>query len=67
LSHIEAASGVRGTRIAPATNFDRQTWESVDVDITLGRRWYVNGGWEQDGGGSGGESRQMNLGVNWRF
>ncbi len=67
LSHVEYAGGVRGTRIAPATSFDRQTWQSINVDLTLGRRWYLNGGWEHDAGGSAGPSRTFTGGASWRF
>ncbi len=67
LSHLEYGGGVRETRIAPATSFEQQTWQSVTVDITIGRRWYLNGGWEHDAGGSAGASRQYTGGASWRF
>ena len=61
------AGGVRGTRIAPKTTFDNQNWESVDLDVTLGRRWYMNGGYERDYGGSSGSTEQVQGGLSWRF
>lgn len=67
LSHIEATGGVRGTRVASVNTWDRQNWTSVDFDLTLGRRWYMNGGYEQDTGGSGGAMKQLQAGLNWRF
>jgi hypothetical protein len=67
LSHIEAAMGVRGTRIAPNTTYDNQTWQSIDMDLALGRRWYVNGGFERDYGGSSGDTEQVQGGLSWRF
>jgi hypothetical protein len=67
LSHVEAAGGVRGTRMAPATAWSNQNWQSIDVDLTLGRRWYMNGGYERDYGGSGGTSEQVQGGISWRF
>ncbi len=67
LSHIEMAAGVRGTRIAPKTTFDNQAWQSVDMDLALGRRWYVNGGFERDYGGSSGDTEQFQGGLSWRF
>ena len=66
-THLDASGGVRGTRIAPATGFDQQHWLNVSADLTLGRRWYANGGWEEDRGGSGANSRQVQAGLSWRF
>jgi hypothetical protein len=67
LSHIEASGGVRGTRIAPAGDWNHQNWTSLDLDLTLGRRWYLNGGYERDYGGNSGDTRQVQAGLNWRF
>ena len=58
---------MRGTRIAPATVWDDQDWASANLDVTLGRRWYVNAGYERDYGGSGGTTEQVQAGVSWRF
>ena len=66
-SHVEVAGGVRGTRSDPAPGWDSQTWQSVDVNFTMGARWYLNGGFERDHGGSGGAAQQMQAGVSWRF
>jgi hypothetical protein len=67
LSHVEAAGGVRRTRSGPAGLDDVEHWQSVDVDVTLGRRWYASGGWEHDRGGASGQSRQLQGGLSWRF
>ena len=67
LSHLEIAGGVRGTRAAPRTTFENQNWQSVDLDLALGRRWYVNGGFERDYGGTGGDTEQIQGGLSWRF
>jgi len=66
-AHIEIAGGVRGTRIAPTTTFDNQNWESIDLDLTLGRRWYTNAGFERDYGGSSTDTQQVQAGLSWRF
>jgi hypothetical protein len=67
LSHVEISGGVRGTRTAPSTTFDNQNWQSIDVDLALGRRWYMNGGFERDYGGTGGDTKQVQGGLSWRF
>jgi hypothetical protein len=67
LSHLEASGGVRGTRIAPSTVYDNQNWLSMDLDVTVGRRWYVNGGYEHDYGGNSGSTQQVQGGISWRF
>jgi len=72
LSHLEASGGVRGTRVgivvAPAVpHWDNQNWTSIDLDVTLGRHWYANGGYERDYGGAGGNTNMVQAGLSWRF
>lgn len=67
LSHLELSGGVRRTLVQPSTHEDSERWQSVDFDLSLGRRWYVNGGLERDYGGVAGETRQAQGGVSWRF
>ncbi len=67
LSHVEVAGGTRQTRVTSPVLDDREWWESVDVDLALGRRWYWNGGWEHDHGGSSGQTRQLQGGLSLRF
>lgn len=66
-SHFEIAAGTRKTQDGFSNTTDTERWESVDMDITLGRSWYVNGGFEQDHGGLAGTTRQLQAGVSWRF
>jgi len=66
-AHVEISGGVRRTLVQPAVTEDVDRWQSADVDLPLGRRWYVNGGWERDYGGLGGETRQLQAGLDWRF
>jgi hypothetical protein len=67
LSHVEASGGMRSTRNPLLVTEDREYWQSIDCDLTLGRSWYVNGGWERDYGGSAGDTRQLQAGLSWRF
>ncbi len=67
LSHFEASGGVRSTRNPQLLGEDREYWQTVDCDVAIGRRGYLNGGWERDYGGSAGDTRQLQLGVSWRF
>lgn len=67
LSHIELSGGVRSTDNPLLASADREYWQTIDYDLTLGRRWYVNGGWERDYGGSAGDTRQLQAGLSWRF
>lgn len=66
-SHIEMAFGSRKTEDTFSHASDTERWESADFDWTLGRSWYVNGGWEQDHGGLSGTTRQIQGGLSWRF
>jgi hypothetical protein len=66
-AHVEMAGGMRGTRLAPATTFDDQQWESINLDLSLGRRWYMNSGFERDHGGSGGSTQQIQGSLSLRF
>ncbi|MFN8588438.1 MAG: hypothetical protein U0704_11645 [Candidatus Eisenbacteria bacterium] len=66
-SHLEMAFGERKTEDAFSGAGDSERWESVDVDWTLGRNWYVNGGFEQGHGGLSGTTRQVQAGLSWRF
>ncbi len=67
LSHLELSGGVRRTLVQPSTHEDSERWQSIDLDLSLGRRWYLNGGLERDYGGVAGETRQAQGGVSWRF
>lgn len=67
LSHIELSGGVRSTDNPMLASADREYWQTIDCDVTLGHRWYVNGGWERDYGGSAGDTRQLQAGLSWRF
>jgi len=66
-SHLSASGGVRSTIVSTVGTWDTQDWGSMDLDVTLGRRWYANGSYERDQGGSGGDSQQVQAGLSWRF
>lgn len=66
-SHLELAGGTRKTHDGFSGTDDTERWESLDVDVTLGRSWYANGGYEQDHGGLSGTTRQFQAGLSWRF
>ena len=67
LSHLEASGGMRSTNNPLLAGEDREYWQTLDCDVTIGRSWYVNGGWERDYGGSAGDTRQLQAGLSWRF
>jgi len=66
-SHFEASGGVRSTNNPLLAGEDREYWQTIDCDVTIGRSWYLNGGWERDYGGSAGDTRQLQAGLSWRF
>lgn len=66
-SHVEMSFGERRTEDTFSHGNDSERWESIDLDWTLGRQWYVNGGFEQDHGGLSGTTRQAQAGLSWRF
>lgn len=43
-----------------------ERWQGFDLELTVGGRWHVNGGWEQRNGLVGG-TRQLQAGVNVRL
>lgn len=67
LWHFEFSGGTRKTIDRFSASSDTERWMSLDMDLTLGRNWYMNGGWEQDRGGLSGTTRQMQAGLSWRF
>ena len=67
MSHIEVSGGVRSTSNPLLAGEDREYWQTIDYDVTIGRSWYINGGWERDYGGSAGGTRQLQAGLSWSF
>ena len=65
-SHLEFSFGTRETRDVFSGSQDRERWQGVDVDLSLGGRWYVNGGFEQQQGLAG-PTRQVQAGVSVRL
>ncbi|MEQ1831438.1 MAG: hypothetical protein ABL977_00170 [Candidatus Eisenbacteria bacterium] len=65
-SHFEFNAGTRRTRDR-ATGFEEtERWQGIDLDLAVGGRWYVNGGWEQQKGQTG-TTRQLQAGVSVRL
>lgn len=65
-SHFEFSAGTRQTRDRISGFEDTERWLGVDLDLAVGGRWYVSGGWEQQNGPAGG-TRQLQAGVSVRL
>ncbi len=66
LSHFEFNFGTRGTRDVLSGIDDSERWQEVDLDLSLGGRWYVNGGYELDRGLAA-TTRQVQAGISVRL
>lgn len=65
-SRIEFTAGQRGARNTDFAIDDTEDWQSLDLDVALLRRAYLDMGFEQDRGTSG-TTRQLQAGLAWRF
>lgn len=65
-SHFEFTLGSRLTRDRLSGVEERETWTGLDLDMALGGRWYVNGGWEHQSGLAG-ATNQLQAGVSVRL
>jgi hypothetical protein len=64
--HIEGATGRRTSLSLVSKSGEIVNWTSVDFDLTLARRWYVNGSIERDKGGTSNLTQEY-VGLSWRF
>ena len=64
--HMEAAAGRRTTRDLVRAVREQARWQSADLDLTLVRSAYLSASFENDAGGLS-SSRQVYLGLSWRF
>lgn len=64
--HVEAVAGRRTTKDLARAVREETRWQSADLDLTLVRRAYLNASFESDAGGVS-PSRQVCLGLSWRF
>jgi hypothetical protein len=65
-SHVEFTFGKRNTTERLTNTSDSERWQGVDLDLALGGRWYLNGGYERQTG-LGGSTRQLQGGVSVRL
>jgi hypothetical protein len=65
-SHFEFTAGSRHTRDNQTGFEESEHWQGFDLDVALGGRWYVNGGWEQQKGQVG-STQQLQAGVSVRL
>ena len=65
-THVETSGGTRTTTDRASGIEERIEWQSVDFDLALARRWYVNGSYERDQGGVD-RTTQAYTGLSWRF
>ncbi len=64
---VDLSGGLRTTKNPQFFVDDSERWISVDGDLTLGRNWYLGGGYERDYGSSAGDTKQMQATLNRRF
>lgn len=65
-SHVEYTFGRRNTTERITNTTDSERWQGIDVDLALGGRWYLNGGYERQMGFAG-TTRQLQAGVSVRL
>jgi hypothetical protein len=65
-SHLEFSAGTRSTTDRFTAITDRERWQGVDLDLSVGGRWYLNGGYEHQQGLAG-TTRQVQAGVSVRL
>lgn len=65
-SHVEFNLGTRSTRDVLSGIDETERWQGVDLDLSLGARWYVNGGFELQQGLAG-STRQLQAGISVRL
>ena len=65
-SHFEFNAGTRKTRDRTTGFEETERWQGIDLDLAVGGRWYVSGGWEQQKGQTG-TTRQLQAGVSVRL
>jgi hypothetical protein len=65
-SHVEFTLGKRNTTEHLTGTRDSERWQGVDLDLAVGGRWYLNGGYELQKG-FGGTTRQLQGGVSVRL
>lgn len=65
-SHFEFNAGTRQTRDRLTGFEETERWQGMDLDLAVGGRWYVSGGWEQQKGQTG-STRQLQAGVSVRL
>lgn len=65
-SHLEFNAGTRQTRDRLSGFEETERWQGIDLDLAVGGRWYVSGGWEQQKGRTG-STRQLQAGVSVRL
>jgi hypothetical protein len=65
-SHFEFNVGTRSTRDVLSGINESERWQGVDLDLSLGARWYVNGGYELQQGLAG-NTRQVQAGISVRL
>jgi hypothetical protein len=63
---VELSGGERLTRNALNDLDESARWEQVDMDVTLARRWYLNGSFDRTHGVYE-DTRQEYVGLSWRF
>ena len=65
-SHVEWSFGTRSTTDRTSAVTEHEHWQGLDMDLSLGGRWYMNGGYEQQRGLAG-TTRQMQGGLSVRL
>ena len=65
-SHCEFTVGMRTTRDLLSGVQETERWQGVDLDLSLGGRWYVSGGFERQQGLAG-STRQVQAGLSVRL
>ena len=65
-SHVEWSFGTRSTTDRTSAVTEHEHWQGLDMDLSLGGRWYLNGGYEQQLGLAG-TTRQMQGGLSVRL
>jgi hypothetical protein len=63
---LDFTSGQRTARNPAIGLDDTETWQSLDGDMSLWRRAYMNAGFERDHSASG-NTTQLQAGIAWRF
>jgi hypothetical protein len=65
-AHVEIAGGTRGSEDRASGTRTDATWESLDLDVTLGRHWLLTGSVENVHGDVE-RLLQEYVGLSWRF